>query len=178
MDLNATASISAEVVNIHSRLKKLEFLFSDVDTKWISSIRMHNRIMHDLSTATSALSTAQTSSSSHSEAEASLLKEKEKLEIQVSALKRKCELLTTLEADGRLENTEIHKAFNEELDVLYDHTQTPEIDELAFLRKELKRTKADQHNLMVENKRLKRDLSIEQAQTESYKEALTKHGLL
>ncbi|CCF47991.1 hypothetical protein NDA11_002901 [Ustilago hordei] len=182
MDFNRTASISAEVDNIHSRLKKLEFLFTDVDAKWISTIRMHNRIMHDLTNVSSALAAAQTSKSSsdpsQAEVHASLLKEKEKLEIQVSALKRKCELLTTLEADGRLENTEIHKAFNEELDMLYDHTQTPESEELVILRRELKRTKADQHQLMVENKRLKRDLSIEQAETETYRAALTKHGLL
>ncbi|KAJ1021190.1 hypothetical protein NDA16_003976 [Ustilago loliicola] len=182
MDVNATASVSAEVDNIHSRLKKLEFLFADVDAKWISTIRMHNRIMHDLNNAASALTSAQATRASpdpsDSAAHASLLKEKEKLEVEVSALKRKCELLTTLEADGRLENTEIHKAFNEELDMLYDHTQTPENEELAFLRKELKRTKADQHQLKVENKRLKRDLSIEQSQTETYKAALAKHGLL
>ena len=138
--------------------------------------------MHDLTNVSSALAAAQTSKSSsdpsQAEAHASLLKEKEKLEIQVSALKRKCELLTTLEADGRLENTEIHKAFNEELDMLYDHTQTPESEELVILRRELKRTKADQHQLMVENKRLKRDLSIEQAETETYRAALNKHGLL
>lgn len=179
MDLNATASISAEVDNIHSRLKKLEFLFTDVDAKWISTIRMHNRIMHDLNTATSALAAAQTKSTpSNTEASTSLQQGKEKLQIEVSALKRKCELLTTLEADGRLENTEIHKAFNEELDMLYDHTQTPEVEELAFLRNELKRTKADQHQLMVENKRLKRDLSIEQSQSEAYRDALSRHGLL
>lgn len=196
VDLNATASISAEVDHIHSRVKKLDFLFSDVDAKWISSIRMHNRIVHDLNNATSALASASTSASSaaatassaahtskasagtSSDVEATLAKEKEKLEIQVSALKRKCELLATLEADGRLENTEIHKAFNEELDLLYDHTQTPEADELAFLRQQLKRTKADQHQLMVENKRLKRDLQIEQTQTETYRDALVRHGLL
>ena len=155
MDLNATSSISAEVDNIHARLKKLEFLFSDVDAKWISSIRMYNRIMHDLSIATSTLANVQPAAASspnasHSEAEATLIREKEKLEVQVSALKRKCDLLTTLEADGRLENTEIHKAFNEELDLLYDHTQTPESEELAFLRKELQRIKADQHQLYGE----------------------------
>ncbi|SNX86759.1 uncharacterized protein MEPE_05468 [Melanopsichium pennsylvanicum] len=181
LDLNAIASISAEVDHIHSRLKKLEFLFSDADAKWISSIRMHNRIVHDLTTLTVELAAARASSStspSHSEAYTLSLKEKEKLEIQVSALKRKCELLTTLEADGRLENTEIHKAFNEELDMLYDHTQTPQNAELTALRNELKRTKEVQHQLMVENKRLKRDLSIEQTQTETLREALTKHGLL
>jgi len=183
LDLNATASISAEVNTIQARMKNLEFLFKDVDAKWISSIRMHNRIMHDLNNATSALAASQASESSSvgqgAEAQTSLLKqEKETLEIQLSALKRKCDLLTTLEADGRLENTEIHKAFNEELDLLYEHAQTPANEELAFLRNELKRTKADQHHLMVENKRLKRDLSIEQSQTQTYKEALAKHGLL
>ncbi|KAJ9475651.1 DH domain-containing protein [Pseudozyma hubeiensis] len=185
LDFNATASMSAEVDHIHSRIKKLNFLFSDVDSKWISSIRMHNRIVHDLNNATTALASASAAAANaaepvraHSDAEAALNKEKEKLEIQVSALKRKCELLTTLEADGRLENTEIHKAFNEELDMLYDHTQTPENDELAFLRQELKRTKADQHQLMVENKRLKRDLAVEQTHTQTYKVALANHGLL
>ncbi len=54
LDVNAAASISAEVDHIHARLKKLAFLLSDVDAKWISAIRMHNRIMHDLTTATSA----------------------------------------------------------------------------------------------------------------------------
>ncbi|GAC94569.1 hypothetical protein PHSY_002142 [Pseudozyma hubeiensis SY62] len=185
LDFNATASMTAEVDHIHSRIKKLNFLFSDVDSKWISSIRMHNRIVHDLNNASAALASASAAAANaadpvqaHSDAEAALNKEKEKLEIQVSALKRKCELLTTLEADGRLENTEIHKAFNEELDMLYDHTQTPENDELAFLRQELKRTKADQHQLMVENKRLKRDLAVEQTQTQTYRVALTNHGLL
>ncbi|CDU23628.1 uncharacterized protein SPSC_02257 [Sporisorium scitamineum] len=193
MDLNVAASISAEVDHIHSRVKKLEFLYADVDAKWISSIRMHNRIVHDLNTATSALAATTTAptttaaaaeQSSHStsptkpNADTSLIQEKQKLELQLSALKRKCELLTTLEADGRLENTEIHKAFNEELDMLYEHTQTPEADELAFLRNELKRTKADQHQLQVESKRLKRDLSIERGQTETFRDALVRHGLM
>ncbi|TKY88305.1 hypothetical protein EX895_002657 [Sporisorium graminicola] len=188
VDLNATASISAEVDHIHSRVKKLEFLFADVDAKWISSIRMHNRIVHDLNTATAALAASSTAAAAQAsqsnaptqspEADASLVKEKQKLELQLSALKRKCELLTTLEADGRLENTEIHKAFNEELDMLYEHTQTPEADELAFLRNQLKRTKADQLQLQVENKRLKRDLSIERSNSDTYRDALVQHGLM
>lgn len=151
---------------------------------------MHNRIVHDLNNATSAPASggapapaAERAQLSHSDDTRgsnveTLTKEKEKLEIQISALRRKCELLTTLEADGRLENTEIHKAFNEELDMLYDHTQTPEIDQLGVLRQELKRTKADQHQLMVENKRLKRDLIIQQAHTDTYRDALARHGLL
>lgn len=190
VDLNATASISAEVDHIYARVKKLDLLLADVDSKWISCIRMHNRIVHDLNNATSAPASggapapaAERAQLSHSDDTRgsnveTLTKEKEKLEIQISALRRKCELLTTLEADGRLENTEIHKAFNEELDMLYDHTQTPEIDQLGVLRQELKRTKADQHQLMVENKRLKRDLIIQQAHTDTYRDALARHGLL
>ncbi|GAC77159.1 hypothetical protein PANT_25c00006 [Moesziomyces antarcticus T-34] len=182
LDVNAAASISAEVDHIHARLKKLAFLLSDVDAKWISAIRMHNRIMHDLTTATSALAAAQASeatrSATSSGPDEAVLKEKQQLEIQLAALKRKCELLTTLEADGRLENTEIHKAFNEELDMLYSHTQAPENDELTTLRNELKRTKHDQHELMLSNKRLKRDLAIQQSQAETYRLALLKHGLL
>lgn len=171
LDLNATA-LGGEVTQIHSRLEKLEFLFTDVDARWISSIRMHNRIVHDLNAATTALATQPSSNDDE------LRKEKSKLEVQLSALKRQCELLTTLEADGRLENTEMHKAFNEELDLLYDHTQAPESAELVALRKELKRTKVEQHELMVENKRLKRDLTLEQGQTQTYKAALERHGLL
>uniref|UniRef100_V5ESS8 DH domain-containing protein n=1 Tax=Kalmanozyma brasiliensis (strain GHG001) TaxID=1365824 RepID=V5ESS8_KALBG len=174
-DLNTTA-VNREVTQIHARLQKLESLFTDVDARWISSIRMHNRIVHDLNVATTALaSQAPTTTPAHEDA---LRSEKSKLEHQLSALKRQCELLTTLEADGRLENTEMHKAFNEELDLLYDHTQAPESIELAALRKELKRTKAAQHELMVENKRLKRDLTLEQGQTQTYKAALERHALL
>ncbi|CBQ69493.1 conserved hypothetical protein [Sporisorium reilianum SRZ2] len=172
VDLNAAASISAEVDHIHARVQKLEFLYADVDAKWIASIRMHNRIVHDLNTATAALA------SSSSCAPDTMVREKQKLELALSALKRKCELLTTLEADGRLENTEMHKAFNEELDMLYEHTQTPEADELAFLRNELKRAKADQHQLHVDNKRLRRDLDIERSQAQTWREALVKHGLM
>ncbi|MCO5580399.1 hypothetical protein L7F22_034265 [Adiantum nelumboides] len=74
------------------------------------------------------------------------------LRTQVQALTRKCELLTALESDGRLENTELHKAFNDELDQMYEDTQQPENVEVDSLRRQVKQAKAERNQLRIENK--------------------------
>lgn len=78
--------------------------------------------------------------------------EVQKLESQVSSLTRKCELLSELEKDGRLENTELHKAFNEELDQMYDDVGLGEVEQIAKLRAEVKRAKGQRNEANVENK--------------------------
>ncbi|PWZ01851.1 hypothetical protein BCV70DRAFT_198132 [Testicularia cyperi] len=217
----AVAALEDEVAKVKSRTDRLELLLGDLDQRWISTIRMHNRVMHEFTEATAALKEKQRERSSKTEAEAEskvvsrisangnsedsqgkveviktngvdpgshLLKDQDatgvsvvefdSLKMQISALKRKCELLATLESDGRLENTEIHKAFNEELDMLYENTQRPESEELALLRTEIKKVKAGHHELAIQNRQLNRDLELQKTQNAVYEEMLRKHGLL
>ncbi|PWN53524.1 hypothetical protein IE53DRAFT_338631 [Violaceomyces palustris] len=102
----------------------------------------------------------------------------EPLKTQLRSLKRKCELLTTLEIDGRMENTELHKAFNEELDLMYEDTQRPENEEILSLRERVKKAKAEANRLEVQNHTLKRDLELEKAQSQVYRKILEEHGLI
>lgn len=76
----------------------------------------------------------------------------QKLQTQVSSLTRKCELLSALEKDGRLENTELHKAFNEELDQMYEDAALVEVEQIVRLRAEVKRSKAQRNEANIENK--------------------------
>lgn len=76
----------------------------------------------------------------------------QKLQTQVSCLTRKCELLSALEKDGRLENTELHKAFNEELDQMYEDAALGEVEQIAKLRAEVKRAKGQRNEANIENK--------------------------
>ncbi|CAO1622447.1 unnamed protein product [Parajaminaea phylloscopi] len=95
------------------------------------------------------------------------------------ALQRKCELLTALEKDGRLENGELHKAFNEELDRMYDDASLPSRDEeVEALRREVKRTKAQRNDLQKRNWEMERDTKIQKGRIDSYEKILREHGLL
>lgn len=75
-----------------------------------------------------------------------------KLQAQVSTLTRKCALLEALEKDGRLENTELHKAFNEELDQMYEDASLGEVEQIVKLRAEVKRAKSQRNEANMENK--------------------------
>lgn len=79
-------------------------------------------------------------------------KQIERLQTQVGVLTRKCELLTALEQDGRLENTEIHKAFNEELDRMYDDASLNEVEQVATLRNEVRNAKAKRNEASLANR--------------------------
>lgn len=95
------------------------------------------------------------------------------------ALQRKCELLTALERDGRLENGELHKAFNEELDRMYDDASLSNRDkEVAALRQEIKRTKAQRNDLQRRQWEMEKDLKIQRSQVDSYEKILREHGLI
>ncbi|KAK0554988.1 hypothetical protein OC846_001845 [Tilletia horrida] len=100
------------------------------------------------------------------------------LQTQVRMLTRKVEVLTVLEKDGQLENTELHKAFNEELDGLYEHTQKPESEELVALRLEAKKTKAERNEYSAMVRALKRELELERGEKAVFKAILTENGLL
>ncbi len=100
------------------------------------------------------------------------------LKTKVLGLERKCELLTALEADGRLENTELHKAFNEELDKMYEDTLEPEDAEVKALRVEVQKAKAARNELSIELKTLRRDLEIQKTEAETYRSVLKQHRLL
>ncbi|KDN38200.1 hypothetical protein K437DRAFT_259490 [Tilletiaria anomala UBC 951] len=117
-----------------------------------------------------------------SEAELQALREEaakvQPLRTRMMGLERKCELLTALEADGRLENTELHRAFNEELDHMYEDTQAPESHELAVLRKEIQRTKAERNEINMNLRRLRRDLELQASELETCKQILSDSGLL
>lgn len=164
---------------LRDRGAKIEALLCDLEARWISSVRMQNRVMHDFTnTVPTAEAPLPPPPPSQQQLQEAVDKATGPLRTQVAALRRKCELLTTLEADGRLENTEIHKAFNEELDLMYDNTQKPESEELQILRNQVKRVKADQFELRIANRSLKRDLELQQSQNKVYEEILAKHGLL
>lgn len=79
-------------------------------------------------------------------------KELQKLQGQISALTRKCELLTALEKDGRMENTELHKAFNEELDRMYEDASLSQVEQIKKLREEVKNAKLQRNEANIENK--------------------------
>ncbi|KAE8269846.1 hypothetical protein A4X09_0g2490 [Tilletia walkeri] len=100
------------------------------------------------------------------------------LQTQVRMLSRKVEVLTVLEKDGQLENTELHKAFNEELDGLYEHTQKPEHEELTILRLDAKKTKAERNEYSAMVRALKRELELERGEKAVFKAILEENGLL
>lgn len=107
------------------------------------------------------------------------VKESSVYRTRCEALQRKCELLTALEKDGRLENGELHKAFNEELDRMYDDAQLSSRDEeVRALREEVKKTKATRNDLQKRNWDLERDSKVQKGQIESYEKILRQHGLL
>lgn len=103
----------------------------------------------------------------------------QKLQAQLANVERKCELLVSLERDGRLENTELHKAFNEELDRMYDDIQLPSVDEqVVKLRTEIRQAKSQRNEANLEKKALQRELALEKAQSEVWRATLIKHGLI
>lgn len=105
--------------------------------------------------------------------------EVQKLHAQLANVERKCELLVSLERDGRLENTELHKAFNEELDRMYDDVQLESVDEqLVKLRTEIRQAKSQRNEANLEKKALQRELALEKAQSEVWRATLIKHGLI
>ena len=111
------------------------------------------------------------------------LKRKEKehkvFKTRVDALQRKCELLTALESDGRLENGELHKAFNEELDRLYEGTQLGSgEEEIRALREEVKRTKAQRNELDAKYREMERKWKMACGEVQSYEKRLRGEGLL
>ncbi|PWN86609.1 hypothetical protein FA10DRAFT_270161 [Acaromyces ingoldii] len=137
---------------------------------------------------------AQATAASSKREMAEMAEELEKLKARVKAgdcartelagLTRRCELLTALEKDGRMENTELHRAFNEELDRLYEDAQHVSGDgdgdgaeEIRRLRQEVKTSKAQRNEANIENKALQRDLALERAQADVYKALLEQHGL-
>ena len=88
-------------------------------------------------------------------------------------------MLVSLERDGRLENTELHKAFNEELDRMYDDIQLGSVDEqLVKLRTEIRLAKSQRNEANLEKKALQRELALEKAQSEVWRATLIKHGLI
>ncbi|CAO1638739.1 unnamed protein product [Sympodiomycopsis kandeliae] len=98
---------------------------------------------------------------------------------RVDALQRRCELLTALESDGRLENGELHKAFNEELDRLYEHTQSDSsADEINALREEVKRTKSERNEMNSKLKEMERKYKLATSDLASYEKRLRDEGLL
>jgi hypothetical protein len=86
--------------------------------------------------------------------------------------------MASLERDGRLENTELHKAFNEELDRMYDDAQLSEVEQIARLRNEVRSTKAQRNEANLERKTLQRELALERAQSEVWRATLEQHGLI
>ncbi|CEH12302.1 hypothetical protein CBOM_00300 [Ceraceosorus bombacis] len=104
--------------------------------------------------------------------------EMKQMQSQVEVLKRKCELLTQLEKDGRLENTALHKAFNEELDGMWEDAQGSRDEELAALRREVKSSKSARNEANMLNSSLRRELEVEKAQAETYRRLLIANGLL
>ncbi|PWN39455.1 hypothetical protein IE81DRAFT_326527 [Ceraceosorus guamensis] len=104
--------------------------------------------------------------------------EMRQMQSQVEVLKRKCELLTQLEKDGRLENTALHKAFNEELDGMWEDAQGSRDEELAALRREVKSSKSARNEANMLNSSLRRELEVEKAQAETYRRLLMANGLL
>lgn len=104
--------------------------------------------------------------------------EREKLETQIASLNKRCELLSALEKDGRLENTELHRAFNEELDRMYDDATLEGDEQIARLRAEIKQTKAKRNDMQLENRTLQKELTLERAQSEVWRSTLEKHGLI
>ncbi|KAN0065296.1 hypothetical protein ACQY0O_001131 [Thecaphora frezii] len=154
---------------------KLMELTTELEIRLASSIRMHERLLAQVVAGGGGSSSSSNNGGGSSEA---LEKQVASLRTQVAVLARKCELLTTLETDGRMENTELHKAFNEELDRMYEDTQRPESEELATLREEIKRVKRQRNEASVKNKKLHLDLEVERAQSSVYREILEANGLL
>lgn len=113
------------------------------------------------------------------------VKEGDTAKTEVASLTRRCEVLTALEKDGRLENTELHRAFNEELDRMYGDAHVGfsgkddggQAEMVRRLREEVKSSKAERNAAQVENKALQRDLALEKAQADVYKALLEQHGL-
>ncbi|EPQ30883.1 uncharacterized protein PFL1_01780 [Pseudozyma flocculosa PF-1] len=165
------------ITDVHtSSVDRLLTLIADLEARLSSSMRMNERLLvHPPPPAGSSSSSSSTGAATAASASATELSS---LRAQVATLQRKCDLLTTLETDGRMENTELHKAFNEELDAMYDDTQRPESDELARLRDEIKRVKRQRNEVSVANKKLHRDLELERVQCAVYREMLEENGLL
>lgn len=107
-------------------------------------------------------------------------KETRVFKTRVDALQRKCELLTALESDGRLENAELHKAFNEELDRMYEDTQNASSseEEIRTLRDEVRRTKAQRNDLDAKYRDMERRLKTVTGEMQSYEKRLRDEGLL
>lgn len=78
--------------------------------------------------------------------------EMDRVQAQLANVTRKCELLVALERDGRLENTELHKAFNEELDRMYDDAQLSQEEQVVKLRAEVRHAKSQRNEAYVERK--------------------------
>lgn len=118
--------------------------------------------------------------------------ETEVFKTRCEALQRKCELLTALESDGRLENSELHKAFNEELDRLYEETMPAPASEASTpadalqeaqslnvrLRNEVKRTKAERNEAQARNRDLERRMRLMGGELECLKGRLQGAGML
>lgn len=102
------------------------------------------------------------------------------LKTKCEAISRKCTLLTSLEKDGRLENAELHKAFNEELDGLYSsltQSSTPN-EEVRALRDEVKRTKRERNEARSYRCDLERKIKFLESENEGFRERLRAEGML
>ena len=85
------------------------------------------------------------------------------LRIQIEQLNKKCDALSTLEQDTRMENAELYNVFNEELSQLYKHSFRPADEEIETLRQSLLAAKEELHALRVENKDLRQQCALAHA---------------
>ncbi|KAF8524603.1 hypothetical protein BU17DRAFT_84640 [Hysterangium stoloniferum] len=99
-----------------------------------------------------------------------------KAELQNS--KRQCELVRKLFDDAAVENDILHKAFNEELDGMFNDANMPESDAWSAMTKDLRETKAARNDLKRENATLKRKLAEVELQKEQWGALLRAHGLI
>lgn len=85
------------------------------------------------------------------------------LRIQIEQLNKKCDALSALEQDTRMENAELYNVFNEELSQLYKHSFRPADEEIETLRQSLLAAKEELHALRVENKELRQQCALAHA---------------
>ncbi|KAI0004943.1 hypothetical protein BJV74DRAFT_315564 [Russula compacta] len=117
------------------------------------------------------------------------LKEKasliEKSRVELQSTKRQCELVKSLLADATAENEIMYevrktapKAFNEELDGMFNDAHLPETDAWAAMTRDLRQSKESRNALSKENSQLKRRLAESESEKEEWGALLRRHGLI
>ncbi|CCL98268.1 uncharacterized protein FIBRA_00262 [Fibroporia radiculosa] len=104
--------------------------------------------------------------------------ELERTNNELQSAKRQCTLVKDLLADCTSEQEILYKAFNEELDGMFNDATLPEDEAWAAMTKDLRKSKEARNALSLENSRLKRRLVELEMQNKEWGALLRAHGLI